>query len=87
MQKPSDVRYRLFAMTKQTANPTANLFDCPTCHAHYKLVRIECDHGEFDGTIACRSCGAPLQGREGNNILKYFLVSGRRAHGRRQQHL
>ena len=83
MQKPSGLRYGKMAMTKQTTS----LFDCPSCNAHYKLVRVECDHAEADGTIACRSCGAPLQGREGNDILKYFLVGGRRARGMRQQHL
>jgi hypothetical protein len=36
------------------------------------------DDINFDGQITCRSCGAPLQGREGKDILKYFLVAGRR---------
>jgi transcription elongation factor Elf1 len=65
---------------------SANLFDCPICQAHYKIVRMESDQIDFDGPVACRSCGAPLQGREGNAILKYFLVGGRRARTARQQH-
>jgi hypothetical protein len=68
-------------MTKQPEN----LFDCPNCHARYKLVRVECDDVDFDGQITCRSCGAPLQGREGKDILKYFLV-GRRHPRRMDQH-
>jgi transcription elongation factor Elf1 len=59
-------------------NQPDNLFNCPKCQARYKLVRVEGDDVDFDGQIACRSCGAPLQGREGKDILKYFLVAGRR---------
>jgi transcription elongation factor Elf1 len=61
-------------MTKQPEN----LFNCPNCQARYKLVRVAGDDVNCDGQITCRSCGAPLQGREGKDILKYFLVAGRR---------
>jgi transcription elongation factor Elf1 len=59
-------------------NQPDNLFSCPKCQARYKLVRVEGDDVDFEGQITCRSCGAPLQGREGKDILKYFLVAGRR---------
>jgi hypothetical protein len=51
----------------------ATRFDCPNCDAEYKLVRAEAGPPP-DRQIVCRRCGSPLQGREGNFILKYFLV-------------
>ena len=48
-------------------------FDCPNCAAEYKLVRAEAGPPP-DHQIECRRCGAPLQGREGKFILKYFLI-------------
>jgi hypothetical protein len=52
-------------------------FDCPICGAQYKLVRVEADAAQ-DREINCRSCGGPLNGREGVFALKYFLVDRRR---------
>jgi hypothetical protein len=49
-------------------------FACPTCGARYKLVRVEADTVSTNGLLMCRSCGGPLNGREGRYILKYFLV-------------
>jgi hypothetical protein len=49
----------------------------PKLRAHYKVVRMESDAIDVEGQIVCRRCGAPLQGREGKYVLKYFLVSGR----------
>lgn len=49
-------------------------FDCPNCKSHYKLVRAEADSESPQGQVACRQCGAPLSGREGDLVLKYFLV-------------
>jgi hypothetical protein len=47
-------------------------FQCPTCGAEYKLVRVETKE-------TCRKCGGPLPGSEGHLIPKYFLVDrGRR---------
>ena len=45
----------------------------PNCAAEYKLVRAEAGPPP-DHQIECRRCGAPLQGREGKFILKYFLI-------------
>ena len=53
--------------------PETTRFDCPNCAAEYKLVRAEAGPPP-DHQIECRRCGAPLQGREGKFILKYFLV-------------
>ena len=55
------------------AKPDVSRFECPNCGAKYKLVRVEGDPQTLDRQIACRSCGAPLTGREGALALKYFL--------------
>ena len=47
---------------------------CPNCGARYTLVRAEADRMSASGQIVCRSCGGPLNGREGRFVLKYFLV-------------
>jgi hypothetical protein len=52
----------------------AELFNCPSCNSQYKLVRAEADHTGSYGQIECYHCGGPLKGREGQFILKYFLV-------------
>ncbi|MGB6766932.1 MAG: hypothetical protein WBE50_02365 [Methyloceanibacter sp.] len=53
--------------------PEITRFDCPNCAAEYKLVRAEAGPPP-DHQIECRRCGAPLHGREGRFILKYFLI-------------
>jgi transcription elongation factor Elf1 len=52
----------------------AESFNCPKCKSHYKLVRAEADLQSPEGQVACRQCGAPLNGREGDLVLKYFFV-------------
>jgi hypothetical protein len=49
-------------------------FNCPHCGALYKLVRTEAPPSSDEREITCRKCGAPLRGREGAFVLKYFLV-------------
>ncbi len=49
-------------------------FKCPQCGAIYQVIKTEAGPETVDSQIACRSCGAPLPGREGSLILKYFLV-------------
>ena len=57
----------------------ATSFQCPTCGAEYKLVRIETKEVVPDQQTNCRKCGSQLPGSEGYVILKYFLVDrGRR---------
>jgi predicted RNA-binding Zn-ribbon protein involved in translation (DUF1610 family) len=54
-------------------------FQCPTCGAEYKLVRVETKEAVPHQQITCRKCAGPLPGSEGHLILKYFLVDrGRR---------
>jgi len=50
--------------------------NCPHCGAAYKVVQVEAASDPVE--ITCRSCGGPLQGREGRFLLKYFLVDKRR---------
>jgi hypothetical protein len=37
-------------------------------------VKVEAGPETVDREITCVSCGAALVGREGNSVLKYFLV-------------
>ena len=57
-------------------------FNCPNCGARYEVVRIEEPPRPTDREVTCLSCGAPLHGREGKFLLKYFLTgrSKRRAY-------
>jgi transcription elongation factor Elf1 len=54
--------------------PPVTRFDCPTCSAQYRLVRVEAGDVAERRELTCRSCGAPLQARDGRYVLKYFLV-------------
>jgi transcription elongation factor Elf1 len=49
-------------------------FRCPTCGSLYEIVRVEAESVTVDRELSCLMCGAPLQGREGRYVLKYFLV-------------
>ena len=60
----------------------AEAFNCPNCNSRYKLVRAEADPESLEGHVACRQCGAPLNGREGHLVLKYFLVDKPRQQAR-----
>jgi predicted RNA-binding Zn-ribbon protein involved in translation (DUF1610 family) len=67
-------------------------FNCPNCGARYEVVRVEAENVAIDCELACLSCGAPLQSRQGWFVLKYFLlersyaaVTPRRAVGARRR--
>jgi DNA-directed RNA polymerase subunit RPC12/RpoP len=49
------------------------LFRCPNCAALYQVVRVEAEQ-ENDREITCRACGGPLPAREGQFVMKYFLL-------------
>jgi hypothetical protein len=57
-------------------------FNCPTCAALYHLIRVEAPVTivTSEREITCLKCGAPLNGRDGRFVLKYFFVerSGKR---------
>ena len=60
-------------------------FECPTCSAQYKVVRVKAESVSANQQLVCRKCGGPLHGRDGRFIVKYFLVDRprRRALGAR----
>jgi predicted Zn finger-like uncharacterized protein len=47
---------------------------CPNCNARYEMVKVEAGPETVDREVNCRSCGASLPGREGNFVLKYFML-------------
>jgi hypothetical protein len=64
------------------ATPKPERFACPICGARYTLVRAEADATSVSGPLVCRSCGGPLNGREGPFVLKYFLIDRPRVQAR-----
>ena len=56
-------------------------FKCPNCDALYQVVRVEAGPEISDGEIACRVCGSPLAARDGEFVLKYFLLRAARRLG------
>ena len=56
----------------------AELVNCPNCNVEYRLVRAEAGPETSYGQIECYHCGGPLNAREGQYILKYFLVKNQR---------
>jgi hypothetical protein len=51
--------------------------NCTGCDARYRVVRVEATATDKFREIACVACDAPLKGRDGAWVLKYFLASGR----------
>jgi hypothetical protein len=49
-------------------------FYCPHCNALYDVVRGEAGPETVYREITCRACGGPLPEREGQFVLKYFLL-------------
>jgi transcription initiation factor IIE alpha subunit len=55
-------------------NPSSfNFYTCPNCSALYEVVKVEAGPAT-DREITCPVCDAPLAGREGEFVLKYFLL-------------
>jgi hypothetical protein len=50
-------------------------FSCPHCQARYKIVRIKSDPGAIYQALQCAVCEQRLAPTDGDDILKYFLVS------------
>jgi hypothetical protein len=49
-------------------------FTCLNCKALYQLVKVEAGLETVDRAVTCLVCGAPLPNREGEFVLKYFLL-------------
>jgi hypothetical protein len=59
---------------KTTAPSSFVFFTCLNCKALYQLVKVEAGLETTDRALTCLVCGAPLPGREGEFVLKYFLL-------------
>ena len=54
-------------------------FTCPKCGSEYKLVRVSAPaDSSKPPPLHCKICNQELASADGENILKYFLVSRRR---------
>jgi hypothetical protein len=51
-------------------------FTCPKYDARYKLVRVKPGPRTRNRPVHCKVCGHSLAPRDGEDVLKYFLVSG-----------
>jgi hypothetical protein len=49
-------------------------FTCLDCKALYQLVKVEAGLETVDRALTCVACGVPLPNREGEFVLKYFLL-------------
>jgi len=54
--------------------PSFISFTCRKCKALYHIVKVEAGPETVFQEVPCRVCRAPLVGREGNFVLKYFLL-------------
>ena len=54
-------------------NPAS--FTCSQCGAHYKVVRVQAESQSPDRLLPCKVCKQPLAATDGEDILKYFLIS------------
>jgi hypothetical protein len=50
------------------------LFRCKSCFALYEVVKAPAAPKTVNLEIACRVCNEPLAAREGQFVLKYFLL-------------
>jgi predicted Zn finger-like uncharacterized protein len=55
-------------------SPAFNSFSCPNCNAFYDVVKAEAGPETVNRDVNCRSCAANLPGRDGNFVLKYFML-------------
>jgi predicted Zn finger-like uncharacterized protein len=56
------------------AKRSTTYFNCPNCGALYHLVKAKAGVETIDREIKCLSCNARLPSREGDLVLKYFLL-------------
>jgi len=63
-----------FEKSRIDASGMKPLFSCPHCGALYHLVKGEAGPETVYREIKCRICGGPLPEREGEFVLKYFLL-------------
>jgi len=49
-------------------------FGCPLCQARYKIVRANAGPETINLLVHCIVCQRPFVSRDGEDILKYFLI-------------
>jgi hypothetical protein len=49
-------------------------FNCANGNAPYHLIKVEAGPETLDRELSCRLCGAALPARDGQFVLKYFLL-------------
>jgi len=54
-------------------------FACARCEARYKIVRINSESAATHQMLQCIVCEQPLAPADGDDLLKYFLVSLRKS--------
>ena len=78
----SPYRHARFELTRSVGAacilmPSPNpppFFRCPSCTALYQVVKAEAGPETVALEIACSVCSRPLVAREGQFVLKYFLL-------------
>jgi len=53
-------------------------FICPQCKSRYKLVRVKPGPRTTNRAVLCKVCGHSLAPRDGEDVLKYFLILDQR---------
>ena len=54
-------------------------FTCPQCKSRYKLVRVKPGPRTTNRAVYCIVCGNPLAARDGEDVLKYLLITRSKA--------
>src|SRR5215510_16421104 len=49
-------------------------FECPQCQARYKIVRVKAGPQTVNWPVQCKVCTRPFVSKDGDDILKYFLI-------------
>jgi hypothetical protein len=52
-------------------------FACPQCGSRYKLVRVKPGPRTTNLAVHCIVCGYSLAPRDGEDVLKYFLITSK----------
>jgi hypothetical protein len=53
---------------------TTTQFNCANCNALCYSIKVEAGPETVDRELNCGACGAPLPARDGQFVLKYFLL-------------
>jgi len=49
-------------------------FECSQCQARYKIVRVNAGLQTIDRSVQCKVCAQSFVSKDGDDILKYFLI-------------